>query len=344
MICPKISIIVPVYNGEKYLKKCIESIENQTFSDYEAVFVNDGSTDNSQQILDEIQEKDERFHCHIVPNGGVSKARNFGLDMANGEWITFIDCDDWVEDDYLESLYSHANDDVDIVMANFFFNREKMPPQVATCSKSIIHKSEISAYPLAMMVEDCSAWNKLRISVEILCAACNKLTRRQLITSNSIRFEEKLKLNEDGLFHLTSFLNARDIVIIDKPLYHYRITASSSNNRYRPDVHSQMLIWNECFSRIISGMPEKVKEQFMSLSAYRMYLNLVSLYLNHPMNKQSFIQKNRLLGNYLSSGIYKVETIPSSLKWFKKVEMFLLSKKYTLGLLVLSNIRIKLKK
>lgn len=341
---PLISIIIPVYNGEKYLQDCINSIERQTFSNYEVIFVNDGSTDNSLIILEQAKKKDERIHYYSVVNGGVSKARNFGLSKAVGEWVTFVDCDDWIENDYLNTLYSKVTDSVDVVMANFFFNKENSSQTEGLCSKEIIHKRDFPMYPLAMMVEDCAACNKLEISVEILCAACNKLTRRQLIVNNGIRFEEMMKLNEDGLFHLTCFLCSRDVVIIDKPLYHYRILSTSSNNRFRPNVHEQMVVWKKCFEKAISSLPLAEQDTFMSLSSYRMYLNLVSLYINHPSNNLSFNQRKILLSKFLDSGIYDVKSIPSSLKWFKQIEMFLLRKKCSLGLLLLSNVRLKLKK
>lgn len=341
---PKITIIIPVYNGEKYLKPCLDSILSQTFNDYEVVLVNDGSTDGSQAVLDEYSRNDKRFFSYKVQNGGVSKARNFGLSKARGEWVTFVDCDDWLETDYLEILYSHINKEVDIVMANFYFDKENKEERIAQCSSAIIHKTDFSAYPFALMVEDCAVWNKKRISVEILCAACNKLTRRQLITSNNIHFEEKLQLNEDGLFHLSCFLKARDVVIIDTPLYHYRILNSSSNNRFRPNVDEQMRIWKNCFEKVIADFSERDKEVFGSLSAYRRYLNLVSLNLNNVENRIGFFEKLKQLNSYLSNGTYEVCIIPTSLKWFKRLEMFFLKYKCFLPLLVLSNIRLKFKK
>jgi len=105
---PKISVIVPVYNVEKYLAKCIDSILAQTFTDFECILINDGSPDNSPAICDEYAKKDERMKVIHKENGGVSSARNTGLDIAQGEWITFADSDDWVDENYLELMYSNA--------------------------------------------------------------------------------------------------------------------------------------------------------------------------------------------------------------------------------------------
>lgn len=340
----KITIIVPVYNGEKFLKPCLESIRAQTFSDYEVILVNDGSSDNSQQILEDYSRKDERFFTYNLPNSGVSKARNFGLSKAQGEWITFVDCDDWLEVNYLEVLYSQVDENIDIVMASFFFNKENIGESITKCSLPIIHKSDFSAYPFAMMVEDCAKLNNLSISVEILCAACNKLTRRQLIIRNNIKFEERLQLNEDGLFHLSCYLKANDIIIIDKPLYHYRILRTSSNYRFRPNVDEQMDVWKECFEQAVSSFSKQDKEFFCSLSAYRRYLNLISLNVNNPDNRNGFVKKYNSLRSYINNGGYEVYRIPTSLKWFKRLEMYFLKRKCCLALLILSNIRLKIKR
>lgn len=99
---PKISIIVPVYNVEKYLRRCLDSIVTQTFTDWECICVDDGSPDNSGEILDEYAVKDKLFVIIHKENGGVSSARNAGFDTARGEWISFVDSDDWIERDCFE--------------------------------------------------------------------------------------------------------------------------------------------------------------------------------------------------------------------------------------------------
>lgn len=98
---PKISIIVPVYNVEKYLRKCIDSILNQTFKDFELILIDDGSTDESGKICDEYNLKDNRIKVIHKENGGLSSARNAGLDIAQGEYIGFVDSDDWIESDQI---------------------------------------------------------------------------------------------------------------------------------------------------------------------------------------------------------------------------------------------------
>ena len=106
---PKVSIIVPVYNTEKYLARCIDSILAQTFTDFELILVNDGSKDNSGKICDEYAQKDSRIVVIHKENGGVSSARNKGIDVAQGEWISFVDSDDWISSDFLSSFTYDAD-------------------------------------------------------------------------------------------------------------------------------------------------------------------------------------------------------------------------------------------
>lgn len=101
---PQISVIVPVYNAERYLHRCVDSILSQTFSNFELLLINDGSKDSSGAICDEYAAKDPRVRVFHKENGGVSSARNLGLDNACGEWIAFVDSDDWISENYLESM------------------------------------------------------------------------------------------------------------------------------------------------------------------------------------------------------------------------------------------------
>ena len=110
-----VSVIVPIYNSEKYLKRCVDSILSQTFSDFELLLVDDGSTDGSGSICDEYSVKDSRVRVFHKENGGVSSARNLGLDNARGEWITFVDSDDYLEESFLAEL--SVFEDVDWVVS-----------------------------------------------------------------------------------------------------------------------------------------------------------------------------------------------------------------------------------
>ena len=118
-----ISVIVPIYNMEKLMKKCLDSILAQTFQDYECLLIDDGSTDSSPAICDEYAIKDNRFKAFHKPNGGLSDARNYGLERAKGEYTIFFDPDDWVDEDCLKDMYAKALEtNVDMVMCDLYYN------------------------------------------------------------------------------------------------------------------------------------------------------------------------------------------------------------------------------
>lgn len=113
---PKISIIVPVYNTEKYLKKCLDSLINQTFKDIEIVIINDGSTDNSEKIIKEYEQKySDKIKSYKKENGGLSSARNYGISKANGEYIAFVDSDDYVDLEVFDKLKEEINKKIDLI-------------------------------------------------------------------------------------------------------------------------------------------------------------------------------------------------------------------------------------
>lgn len=138
-----ISIIVPVYNTEKYLRRCINSILAQTYVDYELLLVNDGSTDGSGNICDEYAKNDSRVRVFHKTNGGVSSARNVGLEEAQGEWVTFVDSDDWIDEHFLMKMSENISSEVDVIVSSVFSDKcidaqefvnemlkRSLPPQV----------------------------------------------------------------------------------------------------------------------------------------------------------------------------------------------------------------------
>ena len=156
----KVSVIVPVYNVEKYLKKCLESLVNQTLRDIEIIVVNDGSPDDSQKIIDEYKRKYPNIKSFVKPNGGLSDARNFGIEKATGEYIAFVDSDDYVQLDMFKVMYSKAKEkDFDVVVCDINYVFDKHIKQVSSLvendlyDKKNIKKQMINIYP--------AVWNKI---------------------------------------------------------------------------------------------------------------------------------------------------------------------------------------
>lgn len=179
------SVIVPVYNVEAYLRRCVDSILRQTFGDFELLLVDDGSTDGSGSICDEYAAVDSRVRVFHKPNGGVSSARNMGLDNARGEWITFSDSDDWMQEDNLRNFADHV--DADCVMQGFISTWGSQYHQVVPPAGYYSGESLIEA---VLALKDAILEGSL----------VNKLFRRKLIESHHLRLEMGLSVYEDLIY------------------------------------------------------------------------------------------------------------------------------------------------
>lgn len=194
-----VSIIVPVYKAEKYLIKCLDSIASQTIRDFECILVDDGSPDSSGIICDSFAANDRRFSVVHLENGGVSKARNEGIRRAKGEFIGFVDSDDWIDPEMFESLYRDArNHNADISICGVY---EDFPPTKITEMTSAQAK-------ICMFSND-----------GFRGYSVNKLVKRELL--EDVRFDESIRCYEDLVFFFQLFSNCSKVVWNGKPLYHY---------------------------------------------------------------------------------------------------------------------------
>ncbi|EFM31868.1 glycosyltransferase [Streptococcus mitis] len=216
----KITVIVPVYNIENYLNKCLDSLINQTYKNLEIIVVNDGSTDNSGKICQEYAKKDNRIVYIEKENGGLSDARNAGLDRLTGSYVTFVDSDDWIELDYVETLYKKISEyQADIAVGNYYsFNESE--------GMFYFHISGDSYYE--KVYDNMSIFENLYESQEMksfaLISACGKLYKASLF--DYIRFD-KGKLGEDGYMNQKLYLLVQKVVYINQGLYAYRQRSGS---------------------------------------------------------------------------------------------------------------------
>lgn len=215
----KISIIVPIYNVEKYLEKCIYSIINQTYKNLEIILVDDGSTDNCYRICDDFQKKDKRVIVLHKKNGGLSDARNAGLQLATGELIGFVDGDDYIRNDMYEQMYKcMKNKKVDIVECKCINVRNEKEEEVNDSSKTYLYDGKAA---LKLMMSSKKKIQKPRLSV------WSKLFKREVI--ERLKFPVG-KVHEDIVFEAKAFLNAKKVCILDKQLYCYNIREGSIMN------------------------------------------------------------------------------------------------------------------
>ena len=222
----KVSIIVPVYNVEKYLSECINSLINQTYKNIEIILVDDGSTDNSGAISDEFAKADDRIIVYHIENRGVSAARNLALSKLTGEYVTFVDSDDWVDEEYIEYLLTGiVENKVEIAMCNhyrYFTNGE--------IKIMLKYKERVVNQDKAL-----NPFSKYYISY-----SCTTLFKM----NDSLRFDENSKVGEDLIYRTKYIMNSSKMYAGDKPLYYYRIHPNSTIQSMTFEKHyNEYLTW-----------------------------------------------------------------------------------------------------
>ena len=295
-----ISIIIPVYNAERHLHQCIESVIAQTFEDWEAILVNDGSKDGSLAICQEYASKDSRIRVIDKPNGGPSSARNKGLDEAQGEYVYFMDADDWIETKFLEIFvrngikdayetrqryYENEDCDYDIIFQGFvreFSDGRKEESFAMDADTSVMSKEEIIC---RLYKEHVYGW-----------AWC-KLFRREIIEKYHIRFDESLRLWEDELFTSEFLRYAENVRTVNSHLYHYIYYPDSlmqTNNTYLKRLFLSERM-NEALMPIAN---EELKEYINSTFNNNLKYSLLMALKNEPNHKCDTATKEALLDRY----------------------------------------------
>lgn len=260
----KLSIIVPVYNVEKYVRQCIESIISQTFNDYELIIVDDGSTDSSGEICDTYNgvKKIRVFHKE---NGGLSSARNYGIKMSTGQYLMFVDGDDYLFENtalsrVMEAIDSEHCDVVQYKIVQYF---EK--------AKKYVHQSDIKDY------DEHGLFNKLKkmnADGNFSISACDKIVKKDILVTNNILFDEGL-LSEDIDWSLRLYQHVKNIVISNNDVYAYRQqrkgSITSGNNMERSNSLFTIIKYWYCHEY----PDEKMKQLYLSFLAYQFLILLV---------------------------------------------------------------------
>lgn len=238
----KVSVIIPVYNAEVYLKSCIESIQNQTFKDIEIIIVNDGSTDNSLSICLDYAKTDNRIVVINKPNGGVSSARNAGIQVAKGEYIGFVDADDWIEPEMYESMYHQIkHDQSDICMCNYVEECNgdiKRIPLNIPSNKDILLKPEIVNYLVINMI---GPENVNSDSRPIMGSVWRLLIKKDYLVSNNIKFPLGIPVMEDLIFCVNALRKSEKVSVNQGFYYHYIFHSGSVGRSYCKDLNKVQL-------------------------------------------------------------------------------------------------------
>lgn len=277
-----ISIVIPIYNAEKYLEECLNSIKNQTYKNIEVIMVNDGSKDDSETICKRFSEDDARFRYFTKVNGGVSSARNLGLDNVKGDYITFIDADDWIAEKHLELLINSikkTNSDIGVSSYKEFNNKDTYYIRVYT-------KQEKNLLNFEKMNRDefLTLFPKLMSTNVCFNNAVSKLFRKDLV--KNLRFDTSIKYGEDLDFYFRLYLNVDSISYVNELTYVYRIHGDSTTSNFNQEHAEQELT-------IFKQMYEKIQE--IGLPTIH-YFNKLKKLLELRMD---FLENKVLLNEYL---------------------------------------------
>jgi len=281
-----------VYNAEKYLKKCIESLQKQTIKEIEIVLVNDGSTDDSLSICNEYEKKDERIVIVNKLNEGVSSARNAGLKVAKGEYIGFVDADDWVEPEMYENMYYQVKHErSDVCICNYVKERNGKLKKIKLnipVDKNFLSKTEIINYLILSMIGPENINSK---SGAIMGSACRLLINKEFLLNNNIKFPVGIHFMEDLIFCVELFLKCSKVSINQGYYYHYMIHPKSAVRSYRKNLEKKQLeVFNFLENMLLCYNLYEVAKSRIDMR----YINMcISNIMNeiHKDNKKNIIEK-----------------------------------------------------
>lgn len=335
MKSPLVSIIVPVYNTEQYLCKCLDSLINQSYQNLEIICVNDGSPDNSLSLLNNYVIRDSRIKIYSKPNGGLSDARNFGMRYISGEYFMFIDSDDWIDEKTIEECVDAIlKEDAECLM--FSYTKEFLDNSV----------------PISVFSEKCFRWNRDFIrqnllrrtfgpigselkrpqNCDITVSAWMQLFRSDKFKNITFYDNRELGTFEDGVYQIDVYSHCNLFCYIDKPYYHYRKTNTGSiTTKYNPQLPEK---WKKLFT-VLEQKAEKYATDKDELATFkeaienRIAVAILPLGLNEIRAPKNIFQKAASLAKIVNDPIYNrplgkltISQMPLSWKLF-----FFLAKK-----------------
>lgn len=271
---PLISVIVPIYNVEQYIEKCVTSILEQTYVKLEIILVNDGSKDRSLDVCERIATTDKRIVVLNKKNGGLSDARNAGICCASGDYLAFVDGDDfWNEKDFLSKMMSALVEKKDIIM--FQYKRCNADGSKTWENSRYINEEKLNNISYEKTIARMLHTATLEIS------ACTKLVRRDLVLEHNIFFQKGL-LSEDIDWSLNLFLNAKSIYVYNNPGYIYRIRENSISRTVNKKHCEALLFIIDKWSKILLKMPDEniLKRGFLGYLSYQYYILIGYMFIN----------------------------------------------------------------
>lgn len=289
----KLSVIVCVYNAEKYLRKCLKSITFQSFTDFEIIIVYDKSEDRSLEICNEFKASDSRFK--IIENAGkrtLGRARNIGLKAAEGQWITFVDADDWIELDYYQNMFLYINNtDADIIISGGFIDEStKGQTVIESFGNAVFIGSEIET------LVECSIRGGIANKGYTYCThwIWSQFYSRDFIIKNNISFNEIVNQSEDILFSISTMNYATKVECCNIIGYHYRRNSCSGTNRFHENLKTELLCFLGYLHQMVISIPSHYKYiNVLNYATFRVFSRIARQYIFHKDNHASYAERKK---------------------------------------------------
>lgn len=342
-----VSIIIPVYNASAYLSNCIQSVVNQTYKNIEIIIINDGSTDDSLEICQNFSNKDSRIKIINNKNSGVSVSRNLGIKRSSGDWIIFLDSDDWLEIECItECIYNVKESETDLLCFNHYTNTEtsewEMKPvkdfEITNRFEGLKYLSLSMMFPGFFLV-------KKSIHIDSIRAVWGKFFRSSIIKQNKVFFNEKLKISEDAIFCLDYISHIKRATLFNKYLIHHRLHKKSVMNRYQKDIFTINLDILEAFyTRYKSEINND--EDFLVCycgNAIECLFRALKMNVLHHDNKSSFANKMKEISSIIQGNYFQIALTNNSYKYLprgKKELLYFSKKNSVLGIYIIGRISI----
>ena len=296
----KISIIVPCYNTEVFLKQCLDSLIGQTYQNLEIICVNDGSKDNTLQILHEYAEKDDRIIVVDQENAGVSEARNKALSLSTGKYVTFVDSDDWLGLDYIAKVFSEVNDE-DVIVCGYI-KASEMQEKPVHLFNEVFRYDETNIGRLKQRVVGLVGEQMTHPEfIDSLSSVCTKFVKKSIVDKNEIKFRHRNKVHaEDMFFTVCYYQHVNSALCLPIEGYYYRRNSASFTRCYNPQLLEQ---WDSLYSLLW----KQVEDKPMLHEAYRnrKALSVIGLSLNQINVSKNLFRQRRKVKDILNHRLYK---------------------------------------
>ena len=320
-----VSIVVPVYNVEKYLERCVDSIRSQTYTNLEIILVDDGATDSSGQMCDDLAQKDERIKVVHKENQGLGLARNSGLQVATGVFVTFVDSDDWIHETHIANLYNAAKEnDADMVIGTLSVapSNGEIAPVKLRINEGVYRDEKLRKEILLPLI---GTDTDVSQDVQIEASCCDKLYKRDVAVKNNLSFpSEKLAVGEDGFFNIQFAYFSKCAVVVDEAGYYYFENTASITRKHNPQRYQRTLNFYTNMSELLCkyGLEDEAGFRADRTFLLKMRTALRLVVVSDMKRKEKFKEIRKYLENDTVVTVlsrYPIETLIPAMRLLTKM-------------------------